>query len=221
MDSFASPSRPGLGAMRAAMLGDAESGSPGGYPSPKALFHDGRHALEQPGSWPRSKADDDASATLTKTVRDAAARGDFLAVERLAIKLLSLARSSNAAGIAEIAGSSPSLGATHRPELTGLSAHSRQAGVSVNFSPYITSIGRSAHGQIKADLVASGLKGAAENFSYDTANVRADATALLDLLEPFMVEASEHTGTSSPRGAPILGPGARVNVAELRYACTQ
>jgi hypothetical protein len=139
MDSYASPEGqgwPGLGALRAS-LSDAEVGSPGGYPSPQALFQDpspphapcgtpgsravwikcvrcvdrmcsythththigtpgSRSAPEQPGTWPRRKADDDDS--LTKTVGDAAARGDFLAVERLAIKLLSLARSHNAAG---------------------------------------------------------------------------------------------------------------------------
>jgi diadenosine tetraphosphatase ApaH/serine/threonine PP2A family protein phosphatase len=106
-----------------------------------------------------------------------------------------------------------------RAELTGLSAHSRRGGGagSVNFSPFITSVGQSAHGQLKADLVPSGLKGAVESIYQDSV-ARADATRLLALLEPFLVTASYHFKIScnSPRTTPILGPGAQVNTAELR-----
>lgn len=104
-----------------------------------------------------------------------------------------------------------------RIELTGLSAHCRRAGGIVNFSPYITSVGQSPGGQLKAELVPSGLKGAAESIYQDSV-ARADATRLLALLEPFLVTASEHLSSKSNSllTSPILGPGAQVNTAELR-----
>ena len=89
---------------RRAWQGQADHNS---FPTPKALFHDSEgHSTPQgkaepPGSWPRSKADNKDS--LGKTLRDAAERRDFTAIERVALKLLSLSQQCDARGIAELA----------------------------------------------------------------------------------------------------------------------
>jgi len=189
----------------------ADTGVPaGGIPTPKALFHESTDAVsykspvttEQPGSWPRRKADE--SHSLSEAVSDAASRRDFLAVERLAIKLLSLARQGNTRGIQELAGVAPTI--TPPPNLTGLSAHSRLSGGTMNFSPFITSVSVSVHGHLQADLVPSGLKVASPANLYETADARSDASNLLNLLEPFMVAAAEHANSTTPRSSPIMGP---------------
>ena len=119
-----------------------------------ALFHESADAVsysspvatEQPRSWPRRKADE--SHSLSKVVSDAASRRDFLAVERLAIKLLSLARQGDTRGIQELAGVAPTI--TPPPNLTGLSAHSRLSGETVNCSLFIISVSVSAPGHLQA-----------------------------------------------------------------------
>jgi len=152
--------RPSFDYSRISMRDENSGGRGSSFPTPRALFHesDYRPPIQQPSTWPRRKEDSDTS--LSKLVCDAAQRGDFAAIERVAIKLISLARQSDANAIQELAGvpaTAKLLPAT--PDLKSLRAHSLLRCKPVVFSPFITSVGISAHGQLQADLIPSGLEG--------------------------------------------------------------
>ena len=167
----------------------------GFMPTPRALFSDDEGKQRR-----RPDPACHADSSLSRSVREAAARGDFLAVERLAIKLLSLARQEDARGIQELAGD-----ALATREVPG---RSRPSGGGVHFSPCITAVAVDPQGCLHAEYLPSGVKGADTVRLHGIADARTDAQHLLGLLEPFMAAAGMHANTHSPQASPIMRPSA-------------
>mmetsp|Transcript_40641 Transcript_40641/g.128150 ORF Transcript_40641/g.128150 Transcript_40641/m.128150 type:complete len:616 (-) Transcript_40641:113-1960(-) len=160
---------------------------------------------------PRGWSDEYFNMTLSEAVT----RGDYGYVERVALQMLSMARTRDAAKLqdlitAQFAGPAPlSSSSTMSSASTILSSsrfsdiylpgHSKQ----VSYSPHILSV-KKAIGctDFSSELIPNNLPG---TFLYDTP-ARQDAGLLLSLLEPLMASANSFSNHCSPQTSPLVRP---------------
>jgi hypothetical protein len=173
----------------------------------------------------------DLRNALNQAVQAAVQRGEYLLLELLSFKLLSLARRGDRDGIQELARSTSShfvLSPTDS-NLAALSGGSTEKGSSlrgssesvngppVSFSPFITAVTVAPNSYLKCELVPSGVKAAEDTSSaMSSGGARRDATKLLNILEPFLKEASSRARLQEVEPLPILTPSSHVNLTELR-----